>query len=43
MPMGTRGVVYLANDNDPFAVVAVQITPSGNVRFWTYHKDGGWQ
>ena len=43
MPMGTRGVVYLANDNDPFAVVAVQITPSGTVRFWTYHKDGGWQ
>ncbi len=43
MPMGARGVVYLANDNDPYAVVAVQITPSGNVRFWTYHQDGGWQ
>lgn len=43
VPMGTRGVVYLANDNDPNAVVAIQVTPSGNVRFWTYHVDGGWQ
>lgn len=43
MPMGTRGVVYLANDNDPNAVVAVQVTPSGNVRFWTYRQSGGWQ
>lgn len=42
-PMGARGVVYLVNDRDPYAVVAVQITPSGNVRFWTYHQDGGWQ
>jgi prepilin-type N-terminal cleavage/methylation domain-containing protein len=43
MPMGTRGVVYLANDRDPYAVVAVEVTPSGNVRFWTYHIDGGWK
>jgi prepilin-type N-terminal cleavage/methylation domain-containing protein len=42
-PMGTRGVVYLANDNDPYAVVAIQVTPSGNVRFWTYHVNGGWK
>lgn len=43
MPMGTHGVVYLANDRDPYAVVAVEVTPSGNVRFWTYHMDGGWK
>ncbi len=43
MPMGTRGVVYLASDNDPYAVVAIQVTPSGNVRFWTYRQSGGWQ
>jgi len=42
-PMGTRGVVYLANDNDAYAVVAIQVTPSGNVRFWTYKQSGGWQ
>ncbi len=43
MPMGTRGVVYLANENDPYAVVAIQLTPSGNVRFWTYKLSGGWK
>ncbi|WP_310569823.1 prepilin-type N-terminal cleavage/methylation domain-containing protein [Gemmatimonas sp.] len=43
MPMGTRGVVYLASQNDPYAVVAVQVTPSGNVRFWTHTQAGGWQ
>lgn len=43
MPMGTRGVVYLASENDPYAVVAIQVTPSGNVRFWTYKQVGGWQ
>ncbi len=43
IPMGTRGVVYLHNENDPYAVVAVQLTPSGNVRFWTYKQSGGWQ
>lgn len=43
MPMGTRGVVYLANEKDPYAVVAVQVTPSGNVRFWTFKQSGGWQ
>ena len=42
-PMGTRGVVYLANDNDPYAVVAIQVTPSGTVRFWSYTQSGGWQ
>ena len=42
-PMGTRGVVYLANENDPYAVVAIQVTPSGNVRFWTFKQSGGWQ
>lgn len=43
MPMGTRGVVYLANEDDPQAVVAIQVTPSGNVRFWIYRQNGGWQ
>ncbi len=42
-PMGSRGVVYLANENDPYAVVAIQVTPSGNVRFWTFKQSGGWQ
>ncbi len=42
-PMGARGVVYLASSTDPYAVVAVQVTPSGNVRFWTYKQSGGWQ
>ncbi len=41
-PMGTSGTVYLRHTTDPSAVVAVAITPSGNVRLWTW-KSGVWQ
>ncbi len=43
MPIGAGGVVYIASDTDPAAVVAVQLTPSGSVRLWTYRTDGGWR
>jgi prepilin-type N-terminal cleavage/methylation domain-containing protein len=41
-PMGTAGVVYLVHQNDPTAVVAVELSPSGSLRLWTW-KNGGWQ
>ncbi len=41
-PMGTSGVVYLTNARDDNAVVAVEVSPSGSVRLWTW-KNGGWQ
>jgi prepilin-type N-terminal cleavage/methylation domain-containing protein len=41
-PMGTAGAIYLKHANDPYAAVAVAISPSGSVRLWTY-KNGGWQ
>ncbi len=41
-PMGTSGVVYLTHTVDPTAAVAVAVTPSGNVRLWTW-KSGAWQ
>jgi prepilin-type N-terminal cleavage/methylation domain-containing protein len=41
-PAGTTGVVYLANTEDPTAVVAVALAPSGSVQIWTW-KGGYWQ
>lgn len=43
MPMGARGVVYLVSETDPYAVVAVQVMPSGSVRLWSFTTSGGWQ
>ena len=41
-PMGQGGVVYLKHTVKPANVVAVEVTPAGNVRMWTY-KNGSWQ
>jgi prepilin-type N-terminal cleavage/methylation domain-containing protein len=41
-PMGTDGVVYLRHANKPECVVAVEVSPAGNVRLWSY-KDGSWK
>jgi prepilin-type N-terminal cleavage/methylation domain-containing protein len=42
-PANTGGVVYLTNEADPSAVVAVAVAPSGNTRYWTWKKGEGWQ
>lgn len=42
-PMGTGGVVYLENEADPSAVVAIAVAPSGNTRLWTWRAGTGWQ
>ncbi len=42
-PFGASGTVYLVSEHDPTSVVAVQVAPSGNVRFWTWKKEGGWK
>ncbi|MBC8089369.1 MAG: prepilin-type N-terminal cleavage/methylation domain-containing protein [Phycisphaerae bacterium] len=41
-PMGQGGVVYLKHTVKTGVVVAVEVTPAGNVRMWTY-KNGSWQ
>ncbi len=41
-PMGTAGVVYLVHQRDPNAVMAIQLSPSGSVRIWTW-QDGAWK
>ncbi len=41
-PMGTAGVVYLVHQRDPNAVMAIQLSPSGSVRLWTW-QDGAWK
>jgi len=41
-PMGQGGVVYLKHTVKSGVVVAVEVTPAGNVRMWTY-KNGSWQ
>jgi len=41
-PMGTSGTVYLRQTEDPSAVVAVAVSPSGGVRLWTW-RGGSWQ
>jgi prepilin-type N-terminal cleavage/methylation domain-containing protein len=41
-PMGTGGTVYIRHAETASAVAAVAISPSGNVRLWTW-RDGAWQ
>lgn len=41
-PMGQGGVVYLQSSRKLSVVVAVEVSPAGNVRLWTY-KNGSWQ
>lgn len=41
-PMGQGGVVYLRNSRKLSVAVAVEVSPAGNVRLWTY-KNGSWQ
>ena len=41
-PMTASGTVYLVNQNDPTAVVAVAVSPAGNMRLWTW-REGAWQ
>ena len=41
-PMGQGGVVYLQHSVKAQTVVAVEVSPAGNVRLWTY-KGGSWQ
>ena len=41
-PTTASGTVYLVNQNDPTAVVAVAVSPAGNMRLWTW-RDGAWQ
>ena len=41
-PMGSGGVVYMRHANKADCVVAVQVSPAGNVRLWSY-KDGSWK
>lgn len=42
LPMGVGGVVYLKQETSASAVAAVAVSPSGNVRLWTW-RDGAWQ
>jgi type II secretory pathway pseudopilin PulG len=39
---GQTATIYLRNDRDPNAVSAVQMSPAGNVRIWTW-RDAQWQ
>ena len=41
-PMGHGGVVYLENTRKAGVVVAVEVSPAGNVRLWTY-QSGSWK
>ena len=41
-PTTAAGTVYLVHQNDPTAVVAVAVSPAGNMRLWTW-RAGGWQ
>ncbi len=41
-PTTASGTVYLVNQNDPTAVVAVAVSPAGNMRLWTW-RTGAWQ
>lgn len=43
VPSNTGGVIYLTNEEDPTAVVAVAVAPSGNTRYWTWKPGDGWQ
>lgn len=43
VPSNTGGVIYLTNEADPSAVVAVAVSPSGNTRYWTWKPGGGWE
>ncbi|MBL0169161.1 MAG: GspH/FimT family pseudopilin [Gemmatimonadaceae bacterium] len=42
LPMGVGGVVYLKQQTSATAVAAVAVSPSGQVRLWTWHN-GAWQ
>lgn len=41
-PFGTRGVVYLENQREPTAVVAVAVSGAGSLKLWV-NKEGTWQ
>jgi prepilin-type N-terminal cleavage/methylation domain-containing protein len=41
-PRGEGGTVYLRHETKPGEVIAVVVSPSGNIRFWSYHN-GAWQ
>jgi prepilin-type N-terminal cleavage/methylation domain-containing protein len=41
-PFGTRGVIYLENQREPTAVVAVALSGAGSLKVWTF-KEGTWQ
>jgi prepilin-type N-terminal cleavage/methylation domain-containing protein len=41
-PFGTRGVIYLENQREPTAVVAVAISGAGSLKVWVL-KEGTWQ
>lgn len=43
IPQGNGGVVYLRSDTEAGAAVAIQVAPSGNVRFWTWKSGEGWK
>jgi len=43
IPQGNGGVVYLRSDKEPGAAVAIQVAPSGHVRFWTWKSGEGWK
>lgn len=42
VPQGTGGVVYLRSTSEKDAVVAIQVSPSGNTRMWTW-SEGAWK
>ncbi|MEQ1692208.1 MAG: type II secretion system protein [Gemmatimonas sp.] len=42
LPMGVGGVVYLQQITSETAVAAIAVSPSGNVRLWTW-RNGTWQ
>ena len=41
-PFGTRGVIYLVNQREPTAVVAVAVSGAGSLKLWVF-KEGTWQ
>lgn len=41
-PMGRGGVIYLQHIRKPAVVVAVEVSPAGNVRLWNY-QNGSWK
>jgi len=41
-PFGTRGVIYLVDQREPTAVVAVAVSGAGSLKLWVY-REGAWQ